>query len=335
MLRYASTLSVLLLALISVFAQPPPGPGGSTDAQGRKQGPWSKTWPDGKLRYSGQFKDDKPVGTFHHYNEGGKLTSVQRHAGDGHVSRAEHFHEDGALMATGKYVDQKKDSTWNYYAADGKLRKVERYRLGELSGEQVTYYPGGQVAETEVREKSVLHGENRSWFANGNLKTEATYQRGEPEGRMVFYFPDGKKEIEGTMVNGNRDGTWYYFNPDGSLQLQSLYRQGELMKERKENGTFKEHYDDEQLKSEVTYKKGKREGPFTEYHDNGRWVMKPVGSDPVMGGPADVERVLEGQTKKREGNYVNDLLEGEVKEYDAAGKLVKTERYMAGAEQGR
>jgi hypothetical protein len=37
-------------------------------------------------------------------------------------------------------------------------------------------------------------------------------------------------------------------------------QKGELKKERKENGVFKEFYDDEQLKSEETYKKGKREG---------------------------------------------------------------------------
>jgi antitoxin component YwqK of YwqJK toxin-antitoxin module len=46
-----------------------------------------------------------------------------------------------------------------------------------------------------------------------------------------------------------------------------------------------------------------------------------------------VQRVLEGQTKKREGTYVNDLLEGEVKEYDEKGKLVKVTRYVGGVEQ--
>jgi antitoxin component YwqK of YwqJK toxin-antitoxin module len=85
--------------------------------------------------------------------------------------------------------------------------------------------------------------------------------------------------------------------------------------------------------SEVTYVKGKREGKFVEYHDNGTWLMKQVAADPNLGTPADVQRVLEGQTKKREGAYVNDLLEGEVKEYDEKGKLVKVTRYVAGVAQ--
>ncbi len=56
-------------------------------------------------------------------------------------------------------------------------------------------------------------------------------------------------------------------------------------------------------------------------------------ADPIMGTPSDMERVLKGQTKKREGTYVNDLLDGEVKEYDEKGKLVKVTKYVAGVEE--
>lgn len=333
-MRVARLLPFLFsLLVLSAAAQPPASEGNRTDAEGRKQGSWSKSWPNGKLRYQGRFVDDKPTGEFKHYDEEGALTTVQRHAGDGHVSRAEHFHPSGTLMATGKYVDQRKDSTWNYYAPDGGLSKVERYKAGELDGEQVTYYSGGAVAEKELRLNGLLQGESKSWFANGNLKSEANYVKGEPEGRMTFYYPSGKKEIEGNSVNGDRDGAWMYYNEDGTVQVQVLYAKGEVVKEKKENGTFKEYYDDDQLKSEVTYRKGLKEGAFTEYYDNGKWEVKPVPADPIKGTPADVERVLTGQTKKREGAYKADLLEGEVKTYDEKGKVVKVTRYVAGVEQ--
>lgn len=314
------------------FAQPPLG-GNATDAQGRKQGTWSKAWPNGQLRYTGAFKDDKPVGEFRHFDEKGRVTTVQRYAADGRVSRAEHFHPNGQPMARGKYLGQDKDSTWSYYAEDGSLRKVERYAKGRLEGEQLSYYPGGQMAEREERKGGALHGPSKSWFANGKLKSEATYVNGEAEGAMVFYFPDGKKEIEGSVVNGDRDGTWRYFNKDGTLQLVVLYARGKLVKERKENGVFTEYFDDERPKSEHTYKRGHREGRFTEWHDNGGWVLKPVKADPATGTAADVERVLEGQAKKREGTYVNDVLEGEVSEYDENGRLLRKVMYKGGVEQ--
>jgi antitoxin component YwqK of YwqJK toxin-antitoxin module len=318
-------------SLLGLSAQPAGQGLNATDANGRKQGMWTRTWPNGKTRYQGQFKDDKPVGSFKHFNEDGVLTTIQEHAGDGKVSNARHFHANGSLMAAGKYTGQMKDSCWNYFGEDGKLRKVERYADGRLHGEQVTYYPSGAMAELEHRENGVLQGPSKSWFANGKPKSETTYVMGEPDGRMIFYYPNGRKEIEGQMVNGDRDGAWYYFNEDGTIQLQMLYAKGTLLKERKENGTFKEYYDDEQLKSEVTYKKGKREGPFVEYFDNGKWEVRPLPADPMTGAPADVERVLKGQTRKRQGTYVNDVLEGEVKEFDEHGKLIRTTRYTAGS----
>ena len=317
------------IAVISAASQPVSGLN-RTDAQGRKQGEWTKSWPNGQLRYEGWFKDDLPVGEFRHYDSEGVLTTLQHHDGNGRTSRAEHFHPGGELMATGKYLGQEKDSTWNYYNANGALIKREHYRTGSLHGEQVTYYPEGQVAEREHYERGVRNGEHKSWFANGNPKSEAIYVNGEPEGLMTFWYPNGRKEIEGRMVNGNRDGNWMYYNMDGSLQLQVLYRNGVMVKEKKENGTFREYYDDEQVMSEVTYRKGLREGRFVEYHDNGKWVVRTVPADPVMGIPSDIERVLQGQTIKREGNYVNDLLDGEVKEYDERGKLLKVTRYTAG-----
>ena len=44
-----------------------------------------------------------------------------------------------------------------------------------------------------------------------------------------------------------------------------------------------------------------------------------------------MERELKGQTKKREGTYKNDVMEGPVKEYDEKGNLVSTLVYVNGA----
>ena len=58
------------------------------------------------MRYTGQFKDDKPEGTFKHYDEDGRLTTIQDFDATGKVSRARHFHPNGTLMATGKYIER-------------------------------------------------------------------------------------------------------------------------------------------------------------------------------------------------------------------------------------
>ena len=71
----------LLMALILVFTS-----GLSiaqlnqTDSKGRKQGEWAKTYPKSRVyQYKGQFKDDKPIGTFTYYYESGKVKAVIKH----------------------------------------------------------------------------------------------------------------------------------------------------------------------------------------------------------------------------------------------------------------
>lgn len=147
---------------------------------------------------------------------------------------------------------------------------------------------------------------------------------------MTWYYADGKKEIQGTMVNGLRDGAWTYYNEDGTVQVQVLYAQGTYVKDKKENGVFKEYYDDEQVKSETTYRKGVREGRHAEYHDNGRWVDRPVKVGPEGFGRPETEHVLEGQTVKLECTYKADRLDGELKEFDERGMVVRHEMYAAG-----
>ncbi len=334
-MRPLHVIAMLMLPALA-WAQPAPrpAPGGHTDAQGRKQGEWTRLWPGRHtVRYTGTFKDDKPVGEFRHYDEDGRLTTVQHHAGDGRTSRAEHFHPNGERMAHGRYLGQAKDSVWNYFDEMGRLRRTEGFVNGTLHGPRISYFESGAKAEEEHFQDGRPHGAHRAWYASGKPRMEAHYQAGTAEGRTTFWFARGSKEIEGDMRDGLRDGTWFYYNADGSLRMQVLYRRGEVVKEKRENGTFTEHYDEDRVKSETTYVKGMREGRFVEYHDNGQWVLERMPADEVRGFPAFEQRVLKGQTKKIEGTYKNDKLEGEVREYDEKGKLLKTRRYVAGEEQ--
>lgn len=324
--------TLLLPALLAAFlvsnAQQAPN---ATDAQGRKQGDWSKNWPNGQVRYKGQFKDDKPMGEFTHWSEDGLITSKQVFAADGKNSKAQHFHANGKVMAAGNYVGQAKDSLWNYFDEAGLLRKVERYRAGALHGDEVSYFPDGKEAERAGYQSNRKHGAWRQWYSDGTVRAEGNYLNGEPDGRMTWYYPSGKKEIEGSTVNGSKDGTWFYWNEDGSVQLQMVFAKGEMVKAKKENGVFKDYYEDEQLKEEMTWKNGQLNGPFTEWYNNGTWVDKPMTPTPEGVFAGEQQRELKGQTKKREGVYVSGQLHGAVKHYDEKGALVRTEQYANGA----
>lgn len=331
MLGRLATLTILLMPPTFLAAQGTDGAINRTDAQGRKQGPWARKWAGSEqVRYTGQFKDDRPVGSFTYYSTEGKLESRIDHYPGGKASHARHYHPNGNLMAEGRYAGQEKDSTWNYFDEAGVLRSTEQWKLGKLDGTMTAYFADGTVAERRTFKAGKAEGPAEQFYANGGQRYKANYQGGAPEGIETYYFPKGNKEIEGRYVNGDRDGGWTYYNEDGSVQMQVLYAQGRMVKEKFENGTFREYWADQQLKSEVTFRNGKREGPFTEWYNNGQWVEVPMKLGPQGEEKSEMERKLTGQTKQREGTYKNDLLEGPVKEYNDAGRLISTVMYKNG-----
>ncbi len=326
-------LIMLPLAMLAsgAWAQPTNPAMNRTDAQGRKQGPWVRTWAGSKqARYEGQFKDDKPVGSFVYYSTDGKMESRVDHYPGSNAAHGRHYHPNGKLMAEGRYLGQDKDSTWNYFDTAGGLRSTEHWKAGKLHGAMTTYFPDGNVAENRQFANGVAEGKAEQFHPNGKPRYQANYVKGEPQGQETYFFPTGNKEIQGKYVNGNRDGAWQYFNDDGTVRMQFLYAQGKLVKQKYENGTFTEYWADERPKSEMTYKNGKLEGPFTEWYANGTWTTEPTKMGPTGEQRADVNRVLKGQTKKREGTYKNDVLEGPVKDYDEQGKLLGTVVYQGG-----
>ncbi len=325
--------SLLILALIcgaNAFTQPPAS-FNQKDAQGRKQGPWERTWANSQqLRYKGQFKDDKPVGTFTYFGTTGKVESIIAHYPGSDAAHGRHFHPNGKVMGEGRYDGQEKDSTWNYYDPDGNLRSTELWKNGTKNGEQLMYFANGKPAERCTWSNGKRNGPCQQFYDNGNVRTSSTYRNDVPDGVTTTYYDGGKKELEGRFANGEREGAWIQYNEDGSVQIQMLYAKGEFVKDKKENGTFKEYYPDDQVKTEVSWKDGKKESHFAEYFDNGHWKVQPAKLGPDGAETSQEERVLEDQTKKREGTYANDVLEGDVKEWDEKGKLISTTHYIGG-----
>jgi antitoxin component YwqK of YwqJK toxin-antitoxin module len=88
-----------------------------TDAAGKKQGPWVKNYPNGKIMYEGTFRDDKPVGLFKRYTEEGVLLSELTYAPGKDEATAVFYYGDGIKAAEGKYVARKKEGLWRFWSA--------------------------------------------------------------------------------------------------------------------------------------------------------------------------------------------------------------------------
>ena len=130
--------SALLLSNCALLAQ------NKTDSKGKKQGAWSKTYPNGAVMYEGSFQDDKPTGLFKHFYDSGKLKIEQNYL-TGDVSEVKMYENDGkTIAATGKYNGKHKEGEWKYYL-ENRLVLTENFKDGKKEGATIVYSKLGTV----------------------------------------------------------------------------------------------------------------------------------------------------------------------------------------------
>lgn len=198
------------------------------DNNGWKQGRWKKFHPTGYKRYVGQFKDNKPVGTFYYFDDLGKKLSTLIYKND--TAFATYFHLNGKIMAEGKYYNQKKHGLWKYYDNLEVLSSTENYNLGTLHGKRIVYFSNGNPAKTEYYTNGLQNGKVKEYFDNGNLKYKANHVDGNPDSLVVFYYPDGKIKREGKYKFAVKHGKWSFYDEQGVITHWEFYDIGQLKK---------------------------------------------------------------------------------------------------------
>jgi len=204
------------------------------DTQGRKQGAWQKTYPKSRaFEYKGQFKDDKPVGTFTYYYPSTKVKAVIKHDEKTGRSSAVMYHENGLVMAKGIFKNQEKDSVWEYYGPSGRLSTKETYSKGKLNGNQTVYYvfedPADKrviVAKVTPYKMGVIHGDVIEYFDTGIIKSKVNYVNGKKEGVAVTNHPNGKVMITERFKGGIQHGWQSAHDMSGKETGKQYYRYG-------------------------------------------------------------------------------------------------------------
>lgn len=201
-----------------------------TDKQGRKQGAWVKTYKNGKTQYEGQFKDDKPVGTFKRYYEDGKLQSVQVYDASG-TSDITFYDTDGKTLASEGHFDGKlKVGEWKYYA-DGKVVLSEVYLNGQRHGVSKTYNKGSLMEETPYV-NGLIEGVRKAYLENGKLYSTTTYKAGKMNGAYRLYEGNDKPVEEGQFENDRKTGEWVMYDEKGNKIDGTSYAGGRAVNEK-------------------------------------------------------------------------------------------------------
>lgn len=145
-----------------------------------------------------------------------------------------------------------------------------------------------------------LTGVVKRYYENGKLRGEATYKNGKKNGIVKWYHKNGNLRGEITYRDGKEEGSERWYHENGDLDYEEIYKDGvccfhqrkfypsknvytykDVQKCTKDDellctlnnlpitGVLKEYYDNGNLKSETTYKDGKKEGVSKIYKING------------------------------------------------------------------
>lgn len=230
------TLLCGMLSLGIVFAA------NETDKKGRKQGEWTKTYPNGKVMYQGTFKDDKPVGEFRRYYESGALKIVQIYE-SAERSQVTIYDTDGkTITAKGTYQGKEKDAEWTYYV-DGKVSLIEIYNNGKKNGVSKIYTKNGELIEEIPYVNDQIDGMRKCYLQDGTRYSEASYKKGVEHGSYKLYEGHDFPVMEGVYKNGKRDGDWIMKDDNGKQTDVLKYKDGVLLNDKELKKEYSESFD--------------------------------------------------------------------------------------------
>jgi len=222
-----------------------------TDKQGLKQEFWKGYYENGKLKYTGYFKDNKPVGILKRYFDDGSLKAIMKYDKNSAKAFTTLYYQDGDKAAEGNYLGTTKDSTWNYYSYyDKTISNREYYIKGKKNGLSVSFYPSGKISQEIEYKNDVKNGIWQQSYENGAPKLSAIYVNGKRTGEFIVSYPNNKVEWQGAYQDDKKTGIWKHYNPDGSLDSEIEFING--IAKNAEELDKKE----QQLLKEIEQKKG-------------------------------------------------------------------------------
>lgn len=196
-----------------------------TDKQGLKQGKWEARYPNGQIRYQGQFVDGKETGTFSFFDEEGNLKATNSFSENGSKAYNKMYSKEGILISEGVFIDKKKNGEWRFYDEKTKtLILTEEYQNDTLNGVSRSFFQTGNISEETHYQNGIIEGLWQSFFPNNILEAKANYLNGKFDGESFFYYPNGLVKEQGFFKSGTKVGIWKVYDDEGNLISEDEHR---------------------------------------------------------------------------------------------------------------
>ncbi|MEG1909496.1 MAG: hypothetical protein RR190_00815 [Bacteroidales bacterium] len=138
-----------------------------------------------------------------------------------------------------------------------------------------------------------------------------------------FFYPSGRISSQGYMRNGTPDGVWKSYDENGQLISEGARVNLEL------EGVWK-FYREGKISSEITYRKGKKNGKSIFYQFKENQKIEENYIDNVLNGLRIVYTLSPKEYILKSTPYIQALEDGLEKEYNSQGEIVYITQYRKG-----
>jgi uncharacterized protein len=233
---------------------------------------------DGKLIYSGPYRNKIPVGIHRDYGKDGKVTNAYVYndngllISEGIVDEAgnrngkwKDLYSDGKVMAEGQFIDNRRTGIWKFYSPAGKLEQTGSYNNGRPDGLWTWYYENNAILREEEYFQGKRDGSFTEYSITGDIITQGQYSDGEKNGE--WKYKSGDNTEEGKYILGLKDGLWKTYYPEGKIKSKGSYVQGNP------DGSQTYFYIDGRVREEQFYQSGIREKTWKKFDEEGNTLL--------------------------------------------------------------
>jgi len=233
---------------------------------------------DGKLIYSGPYRNKIPVGIHREYGKDGKVTNAFRYndngllLSEGVVDEAgnlngkwKDLYSDGKVQAEGQFTDNRRSGLWKFYSISEKVEQTGSYNNGRPDGVWKWYYENGALLREEEYFQGQRDGSCTEYSASGEIIAQGQYSDGEKNGE--WKYKSGDYTEEGKYIIGLKDGVWRSYYTNGKLQFKGNFVQGNP------DGQQSYYYESGKIKEEQYFQMGIREKTRKKFDEEGIPVL--------------------------------------------------------------
>ena len=229
---------------------------------------------DGKIIYSGPYRNKIPVGTHREYGKDGKIINAFIYNDNGLLTsegiideagnrngKWKDLFSDGKVQAEGQYTDNRRSGTWKFYNESGRIEQTGSYNNGRPNGLWKWYYDNGALLKEEEYFQGQRDGECTEFSVTGEIITQGQYSDGEKNGD--WKYKGGDYTEEGKYIIGLKDGIWRSYYDNGKLKFKGNFVQGTP------DGEQSYYYESGKIKEEQNFKLGIREKIWKKFDEEG------------------------------------------------------------------